>query len=52
LPSQAGAACATVGIETIVIESSDVAAMSVKERLNLKFLISCLVILSLALPDA
>ncbi len=49
---QAGAACATVGIETMVIESSDVAAMSVKERLNLKFLMSYLVILSLALPDA
>jgi hypothetical protein len=48
---QAGAACAAVGIETTVIESSDVAAMSVKERLNLKFLMSYLVILSLALPD-
>jgi hypothetical protein len=34
-----------------VIESSDETATSVKERLNLKVLMSYLVILSLALPD-
>ena len=49
---QAGcAARATVGIDTTVIESSDETATSVKERLNLKVLMSYLVILSLALPD-
>ena len=49
---QAGAAWAAVGIETTVIESSDETATSVKERLNLKVLMSYLVILSLALLDA
>jgi hypothetical protein len=49
---QAGSAArATVGIDTTVIESSDETATSVKERLNLKVLMSYLVILSLALPD-
>ncbi len=49
---QTGVACAAVGIDTTVIESSDETATSVKERLNLKVLMSYLVILSLALPDA
>jgi len=47
-----GDACAAVGIDTTVIESSDETATSVKERLNLKVLMSYLVILSLALLDA
>jgi len=46
------AARAAVGIDTTVIESSDEAATNVKERLNLKVLMSYLVILSLALLDA
>lgn len=50
---QAGSAArAAVGIDTTVIESSDETATSVKERLNLKVLMSYLVILSLALLDA
>jgi len=49
---QTGFACAAVGIDTTVIESSDEIATSVKDRLNLKVLMFYLVILSLALPDA
>jgi len=37
---QTGVACAAVGIDTTVSESSDEAATSVNERLNLKFLMS------------
>ena len=48
---QTGAACATVGTETIVTVSSDETAARVINRLNLKFLMSYLVILSLALLD-
>jgi hypothetical protein len=37
---QAGVAWATVGIETTVKDNIDEAATSVKERFNLKFLMS------------
>jgi hypothetical protein len=45
----AGVACAAVGIDTTVSESSDETAAKAIERFNLKFLMSCLAILSLAL---
>jgi hypothetical protein len=48
---QTGFALATVGAATSRDVTSAVPATSVKERLNLKFLMSYLVILSLALPD-
>ena len=48
---QTGFALATVGAATSRDAASAAPAMSVKERLNLKFLMSYLVILSLALPD-
>jgi hypothetical protein len=48
---QTGFALATVGAATSRDVASAVPATSVKERLNLKFLMSYLVILSLALPD-
>jgi hypothetical protein len=37
---QTGVACAAVGIDTTVSESSDETATSVRERLNVKFLMS------------
>ena len=49
---QTGFALATVGAATSRDAASAAPATSVKERLNLKFLMSYLVILSLALPDA
>ena len=48
---QTGLALATVGAATNSDAASAVPATSVKERLNLKFLMSYLVILSLAFPD-
>jgi hypothetical protein len=52
LPSHAGVALATVGAATSSDAASAAPATSVNERLNLKFLICYLVILSLAYPDA